>query len=142
MNRSPGHPLIPAQAGIQRKIPLPAETYGDRSSVRSRQSGLKLSIRWSFQDRFHFLICRSRMNADSRDSCTSYQKSCFTPYFFLKPEAAPMRCSQLLRTRSSVIPIYSVPFLRLPKIYTKKLMHIFWVPAFAVRSGQWAQFLV
>src|SRR5207248_2091281 len=43
------------------------------SSYKSRQLGFVSSINSIFQARFHFLICRSRVKADSLESCASYQ---------------------------------------------------------------------
>ena len=112
------------------------DLYNVRSSSRSRHSALNFSINSSFQARFHFLICRSRWKAASRVSWTSYQTSDLTPYFRLKPGTTLFRCSQVRRTRSSVMPTYSVPFRRLARTYTKKLTTgCSWVPAFAGTSG-------
>ncbi len=58
-------PLMPAQAGIQTQLVI--------SSHRSRHPEFVCSISCSFHARFHFLICRSRANALSRVSCSSYQ---------------------------------------------------------------------
>jgi hypothetical protein len=57
------------------------------------------------------------------------------PYFLENPGTTPVRCSHVRRAKSSVIPMYKVPFRRLAKIYTKKLTRDSWVPASAGTSG-------
>jgi hypothetical protein len=85
--------------------PLTGFRHADISSQRSRHRGFICSISFSFQARFQFLICLSRIKADSRVSCCSYQTSVLTPYSFVNPGTAPVRCCQTRRTRSSVIPV-------------------------------------
>src|SRR5579872_4573386 len=102
--------------GAHRSFPRKRESGIQTSSfARSCHFGLERSINASFQERFHFLSCRSRWNAASRDACSSYQTSILTPYCFVKPGTISVWCSQTRRARLSVMPMYKVPFRRLAK---------------------------
>src|SRR3954453_4728095 len=116
---------MPAKAGIQFLAKRPNGrkllNAGPKlqfaiSSYRSRQLGFVFSINSNFQARFHFLICRSRVKADSLDSCVSYQTKSFTPWSFVNPERTSSLCIHTRLTRSSVIPTYKVPFLLLARM--------------------------
>ena len=95
---------------------------GASSLPRSFHAGFCRSITSSFQRRFHFLSCRSRSIAASRVSWTSNQTRVLTPYVFVNPGTNPAWCCHTRPTRLSVMPMYSVPFRRLARIYTKKLI--------------------
>jgi len=93
---------------------------GASSLPRSFHAGFCRSINSSFQRRFHFLSCRSRSIAASRVSWTSNQTRVLTPYVFVNPGTNAAWCCHTRPTRLSVMPMHSVPFRRLARIYTKK----------------------
>ncbi len=72
-----------------------ARRYRFNVSYRSDHVGLAASISISFQLRRHSLIWRSRRNAPSRVSQTSYQTSRSQPYRAVKPGKALDLCCQI-----------------------------------------------
>ena len=86
--------------------------------AKSSHCGLFFSIKRNFQARCHSFNCFSRVIADSIFSVVSKYTSMYTLYFFVNPSIKPFLCSSILRFRSLVTPIYSVPFLSLASMYT------------------------
>ena len=74
-------------------------------SYKSIQRGFISRMSRIFQARFHFLIWRSRRNAPSRVSCTSYQASIMTPYLAVKPGKAFFLCCRMRFESASVCPV-------------------------------------